>query len=122
MNSVRVEFARWSALAGMACAAPFLLVNAVVANRIEPLFSLLRPGVHTGPLEYPLLAALLVIALGGAVVALWPLLRRDGDGMRRLPILNLVVAGALIAGVVLVGVTLGTEIYACDIAGVPNCD
>ena len=34
--------------------APFIATNAIVAHRIEPFFSFIRPGLQTSPFEYVL--------------------------------------------------------------------
>jgi hypothetical protein len=123
MNDVRRLSSRpWlAALLALLFVVPFLVTNFIVVYRLEPFFSLLRPGPHTGPFEYLVLAIVLLLVLAGAFVALAPL-RRGTDGKRRFPPLNIAVAALLIAGFLLVAVNLGQEIYACDIAGIPNCD
>jgi hypothetical protein len=110
-----------AALIALLFVVPFFLTNLVVVYRIEPFLSFLRPGPHTGPFEYLVLAILLLLVLIGALVALSPL-RRGADGRRRFPPLNIAIAALLIAGFVLITVNLGQEIYACDIARIPNCD
>ena len=63
-----------AALAGVALLLPFLAANAIVGNRIEPFFSLIRPGQHTSPQEYAVLfAVLFLIAVGAFVAASGPL-------------------------------------------------
>ena len=42
---------RSAALVGLLFLAPFVLLNVIVGNRIEPFFSLIRPGLHTSPFE-----------------------------------------------------------------------
>jgi hypothetical protein len=112
---------RLAALIGALLVVPFVFVNAVVGNRIEPLFSLLRPGVHTNPFEYVVLATVLVLLPLGAVVALLPL-RRAAPGRRRFLPLNLALAVLLVGAFALITYELGGEIYRCDVLGLPNCD
>jgi hypothetical protein len=110
-----------AAVAGALTAVPLFLTNLVVVHRIEPYFSWLRPGPHTSPWEFPVLFGLLALMLAGAVVALasaWAAPRAT----RRLPVANAVVATLLTAAALLIGSALGAEIYACDVAGIPNCD
>jgi hypothetical protein len=111
-----------AAVTGVLCLLPFLAVNAVVGNRIEPFFSLIRPGEHTSPREYVLLFGLLALILVGALVAAGPMLRRGDDGRRRFYPLNAALAVGL--GLVFVAVSygLGSDIYRCDVLGLPNCD
>jgi uncharacterized membrane protein len=123
MTDVRALSSRpWlAALVGLLFVLPFLATNFIVVYRIEPFFSLLRPGPNTGPFEYLVLAILLLLMLVGALIALSPL-RRGADGRRRFPPLNIAVAALLLVGFTVITVNLGQEIYACDIAGIPNCD
>jgi hypothetical protein len=76
----------------------------------RPFFSLIRPGVHTDPLEYPLLALVLLLLPVGAIVALEPALRGDSNGRRSYPIANMLVAFLLVAAFTLLAVVLGQEI------------
>ena len=66
-----------AAAVGTLFALPFLALNLVVVHRVEPLFSLLRPGIHTGPYEYAVLGLVLLLLPIGALIAMLPL-RRAG--------------------------------------------
>jgi hypothetical protein len=110
-----------AALLGALLAVPFVAVNAVVGHRIEPLFSVLRPGRHTSPFEYVVLTVVLVLLPLGAGVALLPL-RRAAHGRRRFPPLNLALAVLLVGAFALITYELGQEVYRCDVLGLPNCD
>jgi len=101
---------------------PFVAANAIVGNRIEPFFSLIRPGLHTSLREYVLLFVVLLLILVGAVVVARPMLRRDGDGQRRFYPLNAALSALLCLAFVALSVGLGSDIYRCDVLGVPNCD
>ncbi|RZS67854.1 hypothetical protein EV187_0276 [Agromyces ramosus] len=122
VRAFRAAVADWSAAAGLAFAVPFLLLNAVVALRVEPYLSVIRPGVHTGPMEIPLLAVVLFLLPVGAVVALRPLRSADVDGRRSVPIVNVLVALALVSAFLVIGIALGEEIVRCDVLDVPRCD
>ena len=111
-----------AAVAGGLCLLPFLAANAVVGNRIEPFFSLIRPGEHTSAREYVLLAGLLALVLAGAFVAAAPMLRRGDDGRRRFYPLNAALALGLGLMFVAISYGLGSDIYRCDVLGLPNCD
>jgi hypothetical protein len=113
---------RSAAFVGFIFALPFVFLNAVVANRIEPLFSFIRPGVHTSPLEYVLLCVVLMLFPLGAYVAIRPMTRKSVDGKRHFFILNGVVAAFLLVVFVLITVGLGLDVYRCDILGIPNAD
>ena len=122
MHAPRIAVADWSAAVGLAFAAPFLLLNAVVAMRLEPYFSLIRPGVHTGPMEIPLLVVVLLLLPVGAFIALRPLRSTDAHGRRRVPVVNVLVALALVCGFLVIGGALGEEIVRCDVLAVPHWD
>lgn len=122
MRAPRIAVARWSAAVGLAFALPFLLLNAVVALQLEPVFSIVRPGPHTGPLEFPLLVLVLILLPVGAFVALRPALFPDAAGQRSIPMVNVLVAVALVAGFLVIGGALGEEIVRCDVLQVPRCD
>lgn len=96
-------------------------MNAIVANRIEPYFSLIRPGPHTSAREYVLLFVVMFLILVGAFVAARPLLRK-ADGTRRFYAVNAVFAAFLCLAFVVLSGALGTEIYRCDVLKIPNCD
>lgn len=111
-----------AALAGMSLLLPFALMNAIVANRVDPFFSWIRPGMHTSPQEYVLLSAVLLLLPAGAAIALRPLMAKGPDGTRRFHLLNALVAASLLLVFAALAAGLGSDIYACDILQVPNCD
>lgn len=63
-----------AALTSLLFIVPFLLLNTIVANRIEPFFSLIRSGQHTSPQEYVLLPVVLLLLPLGAFIAIRPML------------------------------------------------
>jgi uncharacterized membrane protein len=113
---------RMAAWTGLLFLLPFWIMNAIVALRIEPVFSWVRPGPHTSPQEYVLLAVVLLLLPVGAVWALIPSLKRSADGKRKFHAANAAVAMLLILFFVSVAGALGAEIYACEVMQIPNCD
>jgi len=111
----------FAALVGTLSLLPFLAANAVVGNRIEPFFSLIRPALHTSPREYVLLAVVLPLIPVGAI-ATRPMWRRTEGGKRRFYPINAALAALLCLVFVAVSVGLGSDIYRCDVLGIPNCD
>jgi uncharacterized membrane protein len=111
-----------AALAGFLFVLPFFIANAIVGNRIEPFFSLIRPGLHTSAREYVLLAIVLLLLPAGAFIALSPMLRRGADGTRRFYLLNGLIAALLLVAFAVLSIALGSEIYRCDVLKIPNCD
>lgn len=111
-----------AALRGGLCLVPFALANAIVANRIEPFFSFIRPGPHTSSVEYGLLIVVLGLVAAGAVIAARPLFTRDAPRGLRIYLLNGIVSAVLLTVFVVVSIALGSEIYRCDVLGMANCD
>lgn len=100
-------------------AVPLLVMNHVVVFRVDPVFSWIRPGQHTGPYEWAILWSLLGLVLIGAVVALLPLLRPRANGWWLVP--NLAIGGMLLASFVLLSVALGHDMT-CDAIASKTCD
>ena len=111
-----------AALVGFLFALPFLTLNTIVGNRIEPFFSLIRPDTHTGPFEYVLLALVLLLIPIGGFIAARPMLQKGVDGERKYYLLNIILAAILITGGITLFVGLGSDIYRCDVLHIPNCD
>jgi hypothetical protein len=111
-----------AALIGFLFILPFVVMNAIVGNRIEPFFSFIRPGIHTSPLEYVLLPVLLLLILAGSFIAARPMLLPGADGRRKFYAVNGVVSALLFVVFAVLAVALASEIYRCDILRIPNCD
>lgn len=111
-----------AALIGFLLFLPFVSLNLIVGNRIEPFFSLIRPAAHTSRFEYALLITAILLILAGALVAFLPMAQRGPDGRRKFYLVNGIVGALLIAVFVLIAVALGEEIYRCDVLQIPNCD
>jgi len=111
-----------AAVAGGLLILPFLFLNVVVVKRIEPFFSLMRPGFHTSPREYWLLFMVLMLIPVGAFIAIRPMLAKGADGERKLYVVNIILAAVLLIGFVAISSALGSDIYRCDVLQVPNCD
>lgn len=110
-----------AALTGGLSALPFLAINAVVAQRIEPFFSAIRPGPHTSALELVLLALVLACLPIGAYIAARPLF----EATARRPsawLINGTLSAVLLVAFVVISTALGGDIYRCDVLGIPNCD
>lgn len=111
-----------AALMGVLCLLPFFSLNAIVANRIEPFFSFIRPGPRTSGLEI----VLLTVALGciplGAFIAARPLFDRTAPRPLRAYLLNGALGAVMLVVFVILVAGIGAEIYRCDVLGIPNCD
>lgn len=111
-----------AAFRGLLLLLPFLILNAIVANRIQPFFSWIRPGPHTSLQEVVLLGLVLLLLPAGAWVALRPIWNNSGRMQRHVYVANLAVAALLIIAFSALSLGLGSEIYACEVLRVPNCD
>lgn len=111
-----------AAFIGLLFIVPLIALNQIIGDRIEPFFSLIRPGVHTSPLEYVLLPIVLLLLPVGAFIAARPMLRKKADGERKLYLVNGTLAALLLVVFVLISVAFGSEIYRCEILQIPNCD
>jgi hypothetical protein len=110
-----------SALLGAALAMPFLLLNAAVANQVQPVLALLRPDTHTSLRELVVLAVVWLMIGGGALIAARPMLLGDADGRRRFYLLNGIMAALLL--LVFVALSgLWVEVYRCEVLQIQNCD
>ena len=109
-------------MAGALTLAPLAALNAIVGDRIEPFFLLIRPGPHTGAAEYALLIAVLLLLPVGAFIAARPLAGRGPAGLRPIHALNGAVAVCLAIAFVAISFGLGDEIYRCDVLRLPACD
>ncbi len=99
---------------------PFLVLNAMVARPVEPVVSLLRPGGHSGLLEYAVLATVLLLLPAGAAIAV----RTSERGVihRWPPLVNAAVAALLVGGFLLITFGLLEDVYRCEVLAIANCD
>ena len=111
-----------AALLGGLCVLPFVAANTIVANRIEPLFSFIRPGPHTSAFEYVLLAGVLGFIAVGAFITVRPLFDQGARPWPRIYMLNGALGALMLVVFVILSIALGSEIYRCDVLGIPNCD
>lgn len=111
-----------AALIGFLCSLPFIVVNALVANQVQPILSFIRPTGHTGLFEYGVLAFVLFLLPIGAFITCRPVLQNEKGENRKLYIFNIILAIILFAGFIMISIGLGSDIYQCDVLKIPNCD
>lgn len=111
-----------AALAGLLFIAPFVILNTIVASRIEPVFSLIRPGIHTGPYEYPLLFIVLLLIPVGSFITIRPIFQKGTQGTRKFYLVNVLLAAFLLIVFIMLSIGLGSDFYRCDVLQIPNCD
>src|SRR5689334_18157926 len=98
-----------AALVGILFALPFLILNGVISQRIEPLFTLIRPGKHTSPLEIVLLTIIILLFPTGAFISALPIYRK-----KKFYPINIFAALALLAIFFMLSTVLLSELYRCD--------
>ena len=113
---------RSAALIGFALLLPLIVLNAIVGNRIEPWFSMLRPGSGSSTREYVVLVLALLLLPIGAWVALAPMIRNRRESGLRIHPFNAVVAGLLLALFAVISTAFAADIYRCDVLQIVNCD
>ena len=111
-----------AALLGGMCLLPFVILNAVVAKRIEPVFSFIRPGPHTSSFEMILLAIVLACIAVGAFIAAGLLWGGSARRSVRVYLLNGTISALMLVVFVVLTAALGGEIYRCEVLEIPNCD
>ena len=96
---------------------PFLVLNTIVSQQIQPMLGWMRPTGHTSLPELVLLGVSLMWAGYGAMRIMLPI--------RVSPpwsIVRIVGGVGLFALVLMLTYVVGEEIYRCDIIREPNCD
>jgi hypothetical protein len=112
-----------SAFLGSLSAVPFLILNWITINRVQPFLSILRPTGRTSTGELVLVFLFLFfLPVVGALVAARPMLGTGQHGKRNFYLLNFIVVLVLLVSSVTLSVALGAEIYECDVLKIPNCD
>lgn len=112
---------RLAAFVGFLFASPFVIMNFIVALRLEPFYSYLGsfPAIRNA-MFLPLL--LLLLFPIGAYIASRPMLHKDATGRRKLFVINAIVAILLLVSFVVLFTALGEEMYRCEVLKIPNCD
>ncbi|MBM4412094.1 MAG: hypothetical protein FJ040_01400 [Chloroflexi bacterium] len=96
---------------------PFLVLNTIVSQQIQPMLGWMRPTGHTSLGELVVLGLSLMWAAYGAVRIILPMRRASPWSIVRM------IGGlGLLTLVLMVTYGIGNDIYRCDIIHVPNCD
>jgi hypothetical protein len=103
---------------------PFLVLNTIVSQQLQPMLDWLRPTGHTSGIELFALGTSILWCGIGALSLIWPFRQPASWARVRIPRARARIMGevALCSLVVLLAITLGDEIYRCDILKQPNCD
>lgn len=110
-----------AALIGFLFTTPFMLLNTIAGNQIEPFYTIFKINTAGAFWDYPVghisaIVALLLLPLG-AFVAIRPVFQQ-----RKVYALNLMLALILLCLFVLISTALAEEIYRCNVLLIPNCD
>jgi hypothetical protein len=121
MKKTKLSDPTFAAITGVLFALPFFILNAIVAMRIEPIYSFLGmyPAIRNTPL-FPLVMLLLFPV--GAFVAAFPMMQKSANGKRKFYLVNAVIALILLVVFLVIFSALGQEFYECDMLKIPNCD
>jgi hypothetical protein len=96
---------------------PFLVLNTIVSQQIQPILRWIRPTGHTSLIELVLLGLSLMWAGYGAMRIIQPMRMASPWSVVRM------ISGlGLFALILMVTYAISDEIYRCDIIRVPNCD
>lgn len=105
---------------------PFMVLNTIAGNHIEPFYTIFMVNTGGGFWDHPIGHISLIIALlllpAGAVISIRPMLQRQADGTRRFLFINTLLAVILLTFFFLVSNALISEIYRCNVLDIPNCD
>ncbi|MEY3989281.1 MAG: hypothetical protein RI985_362 [Chloroflexota bacterium] len=96
---------------------PFLVLNTIVSQQIQPILGWMRPTGHTSLNELVLLGMSLMWAGYGAMRIIQPI-----HVSAPWSIVRIIAGVGLFAIVLVLTYVIGEEIYRCDIIHVPNCD
>jgi hypothetical protein len=113
-----------AALTSLLLALPMGLLLPAVVFDIEGLITsvLTDDGAQANPLGLGVMLGALVALPVALAVSLTALLRRGADGRRRLSVVNLLLAAAVVTLMVPRWGGVAQELYRCEVLGIPNCD
>lgn len=124
MNKILLD-PRFSALTAFLLILPFIILNTIAVNKIEPLFSVFKINTAGNFWDYPIghlsgIVALLLFPVG-AVIAIRSMIQNKMNG-GAFYFINGILAFLMIAVFILISWALLDEIYRCNVLLVPNCD
>lgn len=110
-----------AALTGFLFTMPFMLLNTIAGNQIEPFYTIFKINTGGAFWDHPVghisaLVALLLLPLG-AFIAVWPGLQK-----RKMYLVNMLMGVLMLGCFVLISGAFIDEIYRCNILLIPNCD
>lgn len=126
MKSINILDSKLAALVAFLFTLPFMILNTIAGNQIEPFYTIFEVNTGGGFWDHPvghisLIAALLLLPVG-AVIAIRPMFHMGADGTRKFHLVNITLAVIMIAFFFLISGALISEIYRCNVLQIPNCD
>lgn len=111
-----------AALVGFVFTLPFLILNKVANDQIEPFYALIQTnGFLVNTFAYVLLAISLLLLPIGAIISIQPLFQKTNE-RHKIYFVNIILSITMILFFIVISFALGSEIYECEVLRIPNCD
>lgn len=115
-----------AALISLLLTLPFILLNTIAINSIEPFFTIFKINTGGGFWDHPIGHSTALVALlplpCGALISIRPMLQASGARKREFYLMNILLSVILLTASVLITGALLEEIYRCNVLQIPNCD
>jgi len=126
MKNIVISNPRSAALIAFLFTLPFMVLNTIAGNQIEPFFTIFEVNTGGGFWDHPvghisLIVALLLFPIG-AVISIQPMFQKGADRKRKFHLMNVLLAVIMVFLFVLISGALISEIYRCNVSQIPNCD
>lgn len=126
MKNIVISNPKSAALIAFLFTLPFMVLNTIAGNQIEPFFTIFKVNTGGGFWDHPvghisLIVALLLFPIG-AVISIRPMFQKGADGKRKFHLMNVLLAVIMVFLFVLISGALISEIYRCNVLQIPNCD
>jgi hypothetical protein len=94
---------------------PVILLNTIANHEIEPFFTFFKVNTAGGFWDHPIGHIAVIVALlllpAGAIIAIRPMFQKGTDGKRKFYLVNVLLAGIMLALFVIISGALISEIY-----------
>lgn len=126
VKNIIVSNPKSAALVAFLFTLPFMVLNTIAGNQIEPFYTIFKVNTGGGFWDHPighisLIIALLLFPLG-AIIAIRPMLQKTENDRQKLYLVNIILAAIMFGFFFLISGALLEEIYGCNVLQIPNCD